>query len=132
MTPLTITRLSTAPVYAVLPAEDIHRAHRFYWEVLGLDVEMLPSGEELLVSAGDGSRILIYQRARTLAEHTVATFIVEDLRASVSELRERGVRFEDYDLPGLKTVDGIFESPTELGAWFTDSEGNTISVAQMK
>ena len=133
MTPMTLSKLATAKVYPVLPAEDIHRAHKFYAEVLGLEVEPVSGGPELFVHLGGGTKIYMYERARTVAEHTVATFLVEDLRATMAELRARGVTFEEYDLPsGLKTIDGVAESPTELAAWFTDSEGNIISVAQMK
>jgi len=131
MTPITVSRLATSPAYAVLPAEDIHRAHRFYEETLGLEVES-PSATELYVSAGSGTKFMIYERARTKAEHTVMTFLVDDLKAAMSDLVSRGVKFEEYDLPYLKTVGGIAESPTELAAWFTDTEGNIINLAQMK
>jgi hypothetical protein len=53
-----------------------------------------------------------------------------DLDADMAELRERGVVFADYDLPGLKTVDGVAEVGTERAAWFRDSEGNTIVLSQ--
>jgi predicted enzyme related to lactoylglutathione lyase len=131
MTPVTIGRLSTATVHPVLPAEDIVRARSFYSDVLGLETELTPGGE-LYVHAGGGTSIVIYERARTKAEHTAAAFVVEDLKSTMSELRERGVRFEEYDMPGLKTIDGVAESPGEWAAWFTDSEGNIINVAQMK
>jgi predicted enzyme related to lactoylglutathione lyase len=129
MTPQTIGRLSTAAVHPVLPAEDIGRARSFYSDVLGLETELTPGGQ-LYVHAGGGTSIMMYERARTKAEHTVATFVVTDLKSTMSELRARGVRFEDYDMPGLKTVDGIAESSSELAAWFTDSEGNIINLAQ--
>lgn len=130
MTTTTLSRLATAPVYAVLPAEDIERARTFYGETLGLKVEAMPSGE-VVVHAGSGTRFLVYERARTTAEHTVMTFWVEDLRAVMSELGSRGVVFEEYDLPGLKTTGGIAESASELAAWFTDPEGNIINLAQV-
>jgi hypothetical protein len=64
---------------------------------------------------------------------------VEDLEATVAELRSRGVVFEEYDLPGLRTVDGIADiegnypskgGVGEKGAWFHDSEGNLLGIGQ--
>ena len=50
----------------------------------------------------------------------------------MADLRKRGVVFEDYDLPGLKTVNGVVELDTMKGAWFTDTEGNIISLSEMR
>ena len=131
MTPITVSTLATSSAYAVLPAEDIGRARKFYEEKLGLEVES-PSSSEFFVSAGSGTKFMVYERARTKAEHTVMTFVVDDLKTTMSDLASRGIVFEEYDLPSVKTVGGIAESPTELAAWFTDSEGNIINLAQMK
>ena len=57
---------------------------------------------------------------------------MDDLRATMEEMRSRGIVFEEYDLPGLKTVDGIVEMGGQAAAWFTDPEGNIISIAEMK
>jgi hypothetical protein len=56
---------------------------------------------------------------------------VQDIETAVAELRSRGVVFEEYDLPGLKTVDGIAEIAGERGAWFKDSEGNLLAIGQL-
>jgi predicted enzyme related to lactoylglutathione lyase len=109
----------------------LRRAVEFYRDVLGLEVSDV-SDSEFFVHAGSGTRILVYKRARTVAEHTVLTFPVENLRAVVDEIRGRGVNFEDYDMPGLVTHDGIAEDERSLGAWFLDTEGNIISLMQMK
>jgi len=131
MTTSTITRLTTAPAYAVLPAEDLSRARSFYHDVLGLELSESQEGA-FFIHSGSGTKVMVYERARTSAEHTVLTFVVEDLRATVSELRSRGVVFEEYSLPGLVTTEGIAEMPDGLGSWFTDPEGNIINIAQMK
>jgi hypothetical protein len=64
---------------------------------------------------------------------------VDDIHATVDQLRRRGVVFEEFDLPGLTTVDGIAEVagnyPSkggigELGAWFRDSEGNLLGIGE--
>jgi len=70
--------------------------------------------------------------------HTQMGWEVEDIEATVRELRVRGVEFEEYDLPGLKTVDGIAaitgnypsKGVGERGAWFRDSEGNLLGIGQ--
>ena len=131
MTTSTITRLTTAPAYAVLPAEDLNRGLVFYRDVLGLEISDV-SDSEFFIHAGSGTKVLVYKRARTSAEHTVLTFPVEDLRKTVDEIRGRGVNFEDYDMPGLVTHDGIAEYEGGYGAWFTDTEGNIINIMQKK
>ena len=132
MTTTTTTRISTARAHAVLPAEDLARARRFWGETLGFVIEEMPESSQFLVHAGGDTRILVYERARTVAEHTAAELLVDDLRATVEEMRSRGIVFEEYDLPGLKTVDGIVDMGGQAAAWFTDPEGNIISVAEME
>lgn len=130
-----IERSSLAKVtpHAVLRAEDLERAAAFYAVVLGLEVAPEPEpARELRVRAGDGL-ICVYERPTMPAPaNTVACFEVADVRTTVAELRERGVEFEEYDLPevGLVTVDGIAEVDGHLRAWFTDSEGNVLVIAQ--
>jgi catechol 2,3-dioxygenase-like lactoylglutathione lyase family enzyme len=121
------TRLTTAPAVTTLPAEDLQRARSFYEEKLGLETEVrddMPEG--VFVHAGKGSEILLYQRGRATAENTALTFEVDDLEAAVSELRTHGVKIEDYDFPGLKTVNGIASRDVDRAAWFKDTEGNIL------
>jgi predicted enzyme related to lactoylglutathione lyase len=133
MKPMTMSRLSTATVYPVLPAEDLDRAASFYGDTLGLEVgPQDPTMRGMYVYAGNGSRIFMYERGRAAAENTAATFVVDDLQATMDDLRDRGVRFEDYDLPYLKTSNGMAESESAWAAWFTDSEGNIVNLTQMK
>jgi len=121
------TRLSTAPATTTLPAEDLQRARAFYEEKLGLETETrddMPEG--VFVHAGKGSQIFLYQRGRATAENTALTFEVDDLAATVTDLRSNGVELEDYDFPGLKTVGGIATRDVDRAAWFKDSEGNIL------
>jgi hypothetical protein len=78
------------------------------------------------VHAGNGTLIVLYERARTTADNTALTFEVDDLEGTVSELRAHGVQFEEYDFPGLKTVNGIAARDADKAAWFKDSEGNIL------
>lgn len=128
---MTNTSLATKPVYATLPVEDVTRAKQFYHETLGLDIEDQGS-DGFLVRGGSGSQLFFYRsQVSHPSGNTVAGWIVDDVRATVSELRGHGVRFEEYNLPGLKTVDGVAETTMGPGAWFKDSEGNIISLIQM-
>lgn len=132
MTTATLSRLSAAPVSAILPIVDVSRARSFYHDTLGLEVsDVVGSEGYLTVSAGGGTTFMLYERAATSADHTVAGFSVDDLSSVVSELRSRGVVFDEYDLPGLKTVDGIATMGSSKSAWFHDSEGNILSINEM-
>lgn len=129
---LTSSRIATAPMYAVLPATDIQRARDFWERVAGLEVAEEPMEGSFFVKAGQGTKFMVYETQAASAEATVASFVVEDLDSAMNELRERGVRFEDYDMPNLKTKGGVVDMGTQgRAAWFKDSEGNTINLAEM-
>jgi catechol 2,3-dioxygenase-like lactoylglutathione lyase family enzyme len=121
--------LADADFWATLPAGDIDRAKRWYAEKLGLT----PLKEtEAWITYRCGSSILqLYPTSSGgHAQHTLGGWVVDDLEAAVAELRARGVEFEEYDFPGLKTVDGIAElSGVERAAWFKDSEGNILAIS---
>lgn len=126
------TRLAQAPAATTLPAADLERARRFYEEQLGLDVDSradMPGS--LFVHAGNGSLIVIYDRGRGGdSDATSVTFEVDDLAATLDELRAHGIVLEEYDLPGLRTVNGIASRDADLAAWFKDSEGNILCAHQ--
>ncbi len=126
--------LKNARVNAALPAKDLARARAFYAEKLGLTpVREGPEGlaSFLFYEVAAGDRFLIYQTAGTPSgQHTQMGFEVDDIAGEVKDLRGRGVVFEEYDSPGLKTVDGIAEAGGATSAWFKDSEGNMIAVVQ--
>jgi tRNA-Thr(GGU) m(6)t(6)A37 methyltransferase TsaA len=121
-----------------LPAQDLERARRFYSEKLGLEpIEERPGG--LLYRAASGEFALFQSAGAPSGEHTQMGWEVDDLETTVRELRNRGVVFEEYDLPGLATVDGIAEvegnypskgGVGERAAWFRDSEGNMFGIGQ--
>jgi len=78
------------------------------------------------------SRFFIYTTPNpNRGGHTQMGISVKDVGAAVRELRGRGVTFEEYDMPGLKTVDGIATTPAGRAAWFKDTESNTIGLIQL-
>ncbi len=123
--------LSKAFAMASLPAEDIQRAIKFYTEMLGVKKVAEPFEGGVIFEAGNGSQFFVYQRARTKAEHTVLNFMVDDIEATVKALAGKGVKFEQYDMPGFKTdALGIAEIEGQKAAWLTDTEGNIIAIEE--
>ena len=125
--------LSNVALHPTLPAVDINRARKFYEGKLGLKVVDTDPSPGITFEAGEGSTLYVYQREATKADHTVASFTVEDVEAEVSELKSKGIEFEDVELPdmGVKTVDGIATMGDMKGAWFKDTEGNILAVTNM-
>jgi catechol 2,3-dioxygenase-like lactoylglutathione lyase family enzyme len=122
--------LTSYPVHPTLPVVDMNRARKFYEEVLGL--KLIDAQEwGVRYEAGKGTKLLLYPREATKADHTVAGFEVDDIETVVKSLRDSGVVFEEYDVPNLKTVNGIWTQGSAKAAWFKDTEGNIISVSQM-
>jgi catechol 2,3-dioxygenase-like lactoylglutathione lyase family enzyme len=118
------------PIYASLPAADLERAKRFYTEKLGLTPESeLPGG--LFYRCGKDTQFAVFtSEGEASGTHTQAMWLVEDVESAVAALKARGVVFEEYDLPSLKTVNSIATIGTAKGAWFKDSEGNLLSLGQ--
>jgi catechol 2,3-dioxygenase-like lactoylglutathione lyase family enzyme len=114
---------------AVLPASDLERARRFWSDVFGLTPVRSDMGGDFYVVGGLPLLVYETQFAGT-AQNTSFGLFTDDLDGDMAALRERGVTFNDYDLPGLKTENGVVDMDGERGAWFNDSEGNIISIAQ--
>jgi len=131
--------LENAAVATRLPAQDLARARAFYAEKLGLEpVEERPGGL-LYHPAGGGEFALFETAGAPSGTHSQMAFNVDDIDAVAAGLRARGVVLEEYDLPGLQTVDGIAEvegnypskgGRGERAVWFRDSEGNMLGIGQ--
>lgn len=113
---------------ATLPVSDLDRARKFYEETLGLTPRQeRPDGVVYEVDAG--SPILVYpSQFAGSNQATAASFTVDDVTAAAETLRGKGVTFEEYDLPGLKTENGIAELEGNKGAWFKDPDGNILAI----
>ena len=120
----------TARAHATIAVSDLDRAKKFYEGTLGLK-QVDERSDGVRYQTGGGDWILVYpsQFAGT-AKSTYMTFEVDDVEMAVKELRDRGIVFEEYDFPGLKTVDGIAEIQGAKGAWFKDPDGNILAVGQ--
>ncbi len=122
--------LAEAPFAADIPVRNLEEARQFYEDVLGLTPTRL-SEMDITFRSGDALFAIYPTELAGKAEHTLGTFLVEDVDAAVSELRSRGITFEEYDFPGLKTVNGIAQVGPDRVAWFKDPDGNLLSVGQM-
>ena len=112
---------------------DLQKAKQFYTEVLGLSASDTPEG--LSIELAGGGRLFIYNKGprHQAASFTVLNFIVDDVDRAVADLKSRGVQFEIYDGPDIKTdAQGIARGgdrgPTI--AWFKDPAGNVLSVLE--
>ncbi|GAA4060715.1 VOC family protein [Agromyces indicus] len=114
---------------ATLPASDLERARRFWHDVLGLDPVRSDWGGDFYAVGGNGVLVYESQYAGT-NKATALSIMTDDLDRDMAALRAKGVAFHDYDLPGLTTTDGVVDMDGERGAWFDDSEGNIIALAQ--
>jgi len=123
--------LSTTRMTTILPVKDMERARNFYENSLGLSAQGMKDDGGCLISNGDGAAIeLIVRPEADTSDHTSVSFEVPDLDSEIKALEGRGVTFEDYDLPGLKTEGHVATSPHEKCAWFTDTEGNILCLHQ--
>jgi catechol 2,3-dioxygenase-like lactoylglutathione lyase family enzyme len=131
------TMLSEGKVASRLPAQDLRRARAFYAEKLGLEpVEEREGGLRYVCHGGEFA--LFESAGAASGDHTQMGWEVADIETTVRELRARGVVFEEYDVPGLRTIDGIADiegnypskGTGERAAWFRDSEGNLLGIGE--
>jgi len=118
--------LAGCQVTTMLPVVDMGRARTFYEGKLGLAAgSQRPNGE--VVYQLNGATVALYPRGQpTRADHTALSFEVKDIGAEIRQLTARGVTFEEYDLPGLKTVNKVCVLGSEKAAWLKDTEGNIL------
>jgi predicted enzyme related to lactoylglutathione lyase len=124
--------LSNYPIDVVLLAMDLAAAKNFYADKIGLPVLSESPGAVTFQCGGDSQLVVTKSSVGTKDEQTQATFRVADVRAEVSELRRRGVKIEDYDMPGLQTQDGIADIGFAWMAWFIDPDKNCVGLMQLK
>ena len=123
--------LAETEVTCMLPVKDMPRARRFYEEQLGLVPEGLQADGKFTYRVGGTTVALFPKPEGTKAEHTALSFKVDDIGRAIAELKDRGVRFADYDFPGLKTVEHVCVLGSEKAAWFEDPEGNILCLHEV-
>ena len=124
--------LADHPIHTALPAADLERARHFYAEKLGLTPQS-EGPEGLLYRCGERTQLLLFPSQGTASgTHTQAGWTVDDIEEEVAGLKARGVVFEEYDTPSLKTIQSVARTGPAKAAWFKDSEGNLLVLLQLQ
>jgi catechol 2,3-dioxygenase-like lactoylglutathione lyase family enzyme len=124
--------LGEHPVTPVLLAKDLAAAREFYHDKVGLEI-ITENDAAIVFRCGGGTHIDVTKSTvGTADEQTQVTWQVPDVRAEVAELRSRGVKVEDYDMPGLKTEDGVADLGFAWAAWIVDPGGNALGIMEFK
>jgi predicted enzyme related to lactoylglutathione lyase len=122
--------VSKRVVISTIPAKDLARAGKFYSERLGFEPES-ETQAGITCTCKDSVFFLYPTQFAGTAQHTLTSWRTDSIEKDMEELRGRGVKFEEYDFPGLKTVNGIATMGSGTSAWFKDSEGNILAITQM-
>lgn len=113
-----------------IPVNDMARAKSFYIEKLGLS--LLFENEFATVFGSVESQIALVPSEDVVpATYSLVTWIVDDIQAQVAALRQAGIEFEEYEFIGLKTINGVAQLKNDFVAWFKDSEGNLLALAEL-
>ncbi|PYP38860.1 MAG: glyoxalase [Gemmatimonadetes bacterium] len=122
--------LKDARIVPYIPVANVARARKFYEEKIGLRAREEYAGG-VIYECGDGSWVFMYPSPGAgTSRASTAFWAVDDVEAEVAALRARGVVFEEYDMPGLKTKNGIASAGGAKTAWFKDTEGNILAISQ--
>jgi predicted enzyme related to lactoylglutathione lyase len=118
----------------MIAVKDLGRAKELYGSTLGLTASDERPGAGVRYETQAGSWYMVYRSEFAgTAKSTCMRFEVKDIKAVVRQLRDRGMVFEEYDMPGVKTIDGIAEHQSGArGAWFTDPDGNILQIGQYR
>ena len=122
--------LQDSPLYAYIPARDVDRARKFYEDKLGFKAGQ-GVADGVLYEFGKGTACFLYPTPNAgTSRASQAFWQVEDIEREVAELKTRGVKFEEYDMPDMKGESSIYTGGGARAAWFKDSEGNILAVIQ--
>ena len=122
--------LQKSPIYAYIPVANLDRARTFYEQKLGFKPKQEMSGG-VVYEFGEHTACFMYPTPNAgTSKASQAFWQVDDVEREVAELKARGVKFEEYDMPGIKTTNGIATAGGAKTAWFKDTEGNILAVVQ--
>ena len=125
--------LSDYPVFPILLSKDLDATRTFYHDVLGLEIAREDHGDRIVFRTGGGTQLAVtLSTIGTSDTQTQMAWRVPDIKAARDELRERGVRIEEYEAPDPVTTDGIADMGHSWAAWFIDPSGNVLAIVQPK
>jgi catechol 2,3-dioxygenase-like lactoylglutathione lyase family enzyme len=122
--------LKSCRVHTVLPVSDLDRAREFYENTLKIppNAEL---GSGVFYDCGERTRFVLSKSAApSSGAHTQMAFVTDDIASEVKDLKARGVVFEEYDTPAIRTVDSIADVGPLRAAWFKDTEGNVVAIME--
>jgi predicted enzyme related to lactoylglutathione lyase len=122
--------LQSLPMYSYIPAKNVSRARSFYEQKIGLRPKQ-EVADGVVYEFGKGTACFLYltENAGT-SKASQAFWQVEDIEREVNELKKRGVKFEEYDMPEMEVKNSIYSGKGAKAAWFKDSEGNILALIQ--
>jgi len=122
--------LKNAVIVPYIPVANVARAREFYERKVGLVVKEEYAGG-VIYECGKGSWVFLYPSAGAgTSKASQAFWAVDNVEAEVAALKSRGIVFEEYDMPGIKTVNSVATGGGAKTAWFKDSEGNILAISQ--
>ena len=125
--------LNDHPVFPILLSKDLDATRSFYRDVLGLEILREDPGDRIVFRTGGGTQLAVtLSTVGTNDTQTQIAWRVPDIHAAVAELRDRGVRIEEYAAPDPVTTDGIADMGHSWAAWFVDPSDNVLAVVQPK
>ena len=122
--------LQNSPMYSYIPAKDVKRARRFYEQTIGLKAKEEVAGG-VVYEFANGTACFLYQTSNAgTSKASQAFWQVQDIEREVAELKKRGVKFEEYDMPDMEVENSIYTGGGAKAAWFKDSESNILALIQ--
>jgi predicted enzyme related to lactoylglutathione lyase len=122
--------LQKSPMYAYIPVKDVSRAREFYEQKLGFRPRREDAGG-VVYEFGERTACFMYPTPNAgTSKASQAFWQVDNIEREVADLKARGVKFEEYDMPGMKMENGIATAGGAKAAWFKDSEGNILALVQ--
>jgi len=123
--------LGKADAMPMIAVKDLDRARRFYEDKLGLETKDEWGGEGVTMKSGDTVISVYRSEFAGTNKATSLTFEVDDVEKEVSELKDKGIFFEKYDLPGLQPKGDLYVGEGGFKtAWFKDPDGNILSLVE--
>ncbi len=120
--------LGKANATPMIAVKDLDRARTFYADTLGLETRDEMGGEVLTVKSGDTLINVYRSEFAGTNKATALTFDVDDIEGEVRELKDKGIFFEQYDMPGLERQGDLYVAQGMKTAWFKDPDGNILSL----
>ena len=124
--------LGKADATPMIAVKDLDRARRFYEQTLGLDATEAMNGEVIEIRTGHTVINVYRSEYAGTNKATALTFDVDDIEAEIDDLKNKGIFFEHYDIPGLEQRGDLYVSDGIKTAWFKDPDGNILSLFEGK